>query len=567
MLDQSSDQTYDFGDYAGAGEGVAPLIERRGADGNVVYLMRWCGRLVRYEPPHPDDGEPWDGLDSATTLADLADRRLWVSWRFKERNGRRTKVPINPATGGYAKADEPATWATRGGAEQRARGDGLDGVGVNLAEVGYGMALCGIDLDTCLGEDGAVAPWAAAVIDRFASYTELSPSGTGFKIFFLMRVADRDRVIEALRLRSGVSDKTGTKWTTGEGNGAGHPPAIELFLSRRYFTVTGQQHGVVGELNDTCVLAMSWLINEHGPAVAVNVSRHRANGRAQANEFDRSTDAWNLWLAARKSGRATTYEEMCAMLRADPATAAWVREKGEKHGERELRRIFSKIEERVTAAPYRINPHAPLATARLFREMRYDVDDTTTLWRQQEIWYAWNGAAYPEMEDEAIRKASYGFLEECVKPIKKRDESTEWVPVDPTRDLVNQMLDPLRAESLLEKTVEAPRWLDGRLEPRPRDIIACRNGLLHLPTGRLLPHDPRSSRTTRWSSTTTPTRRSRPSGCASSTSSGQTTPSRSRRCRRCSATAWATTRRSRRCSCCSAPSGRGRARSRACSGR
>jgi putative DNA primase/helicase len=69
----------------------------------------------------------------------------------------------------------------------------------------------GIDLDHCRNpETGEIAPWAQAIVDYLSSYTEVSPSGTGVKIF--VRGA----------LPAGA-----------------HKSAIEAYDSGRYFTVTG----------------------------------------------------------------------------------------------------------------------------------------------------------------------------------------------------------------------------------------------------------------------------------------------------------------------------------------
>lgn len=62
---------------------------------------------------------------------------------------------------------------------------GVGGIGIELGDMGDGRILAGVDLDTCRDEAGEIAPWAVEVIERFESYTELSPSGTGAKLSFL----------------------------------------------------------------------------------------------------------------------------------------------------------------------------------------------------------------------------------------------------------------------------------------------------------------------------------------------------------------------------------------------
>jgi hypothetical protein len=166
----------------------------------------------------------------------LAYQPRWVAWRNERRGDRTTKVPHSPA-GGPAKANDPRTWGTRSEAEARARnlvnGEG-GGIGIELGDLGDGNSLGGIDLDTCRAPDGNFESWAQEIIERFGSYTEVSPSGTGAKIFFLYRTAE----LPALRAAIG-GPQHGREFK--RSNGKDHPPAIEVHFSNRYFAVTGQR--------------------------------------------------------------------------------------------------------------------------------------------------------------------------------------------------------------------------------------------------------------------------------------------------------------------------------------
>ena len=42
---------------------------------------------------------------------ELKQCRNWVCWRYVERGGKKTKIPVNPRTGGAAKSNDPGTWA------------------------------------------------------------------------------------------------------------------------------------------------------------------------------------------------------------------------------------------------------------------------------------------------------------------------------------------------------------------------------------------------------------------------------------------------------------------------
>src|ERR1700757_167920 len=112
-----------------------------------------------------------------TLLSEIAHKRAWVGWREETRDGRKTKVPIDPITSARAQSDNPQTWASRGEAESWALCNPGGGVGLMFTAVEGGLHLGGIDLDTCGDpKTGNIEAWAAEVIRRFKTYTEISPS-------------------------------------------------------------------------------------------------------------------------------------------------------------------------------------------------------------------------------------------------------------------------------------------------------------------------------------------------------------------------------------------------------
>src|SRR4051812_387635 len=177
---------------------------------------------------------------NAARLIDFAGQRRWVAWRNEIRNGRPTKEPYCDADRRASHSD-PQTWLTLSQAEVLAteiiNGQG-GGIGVIL---GMGILpdlnLGGVALDACRDPDtGEIAPWAADVINTFGSYTEVSPSGTGAKVFFLYPTGD----LAELRRHMGDAQH-GKKWARPARPGDnGHGPAIELHVTNRYFATTWQ---------------------------------------------------------------------------------------------------------------------------------------------------------------------------------------------------------------------------------------------------------------------------------------------------------------------------------------
>jgi hypothetical protein len=274
-------------------------------------------------------------------LDDLADTPVWVAWVNEQRGDKLTKVPYAAATGSKAAANDQSTWALREAALKHAEKivNGLGGgIGIMLGvDCGDGTRLGGIDLDTCLDEAGNIADWAREVVARLASYTEVSPSLTGLKVFFRYRGDDLPRLRELMGRQHGRMFKR-----PGDGD---HPPAIELHISNRYFAVT--KDGIDPELTDLRLVDsadLEWLIREAGPAFVAGPEQCVAAGPAASRPHDqsRSGAAFRLGQTMRRAG--ADFEAFRDAVQTDPDTASWYAEKGAANGQRELHRIWEKAE-------------------------------------------------------------------------------------------------------------------------------------------------------------------------------------------------------------------------------
>ena len=117
-----------------------------------------------------------DGIPTA-----LKESPRWVVWKLSRKGGRWTKVPVQ-ANGTPAKCNDPMTWATFGTVLTAYRTEWFDGIGFML-----GGGYVGIDLDDVRDrETGEItAGWAAELIGRAGTSADVSPSGTGAKLFGL----------------------------------------------------------------------------------------------------------------------------------------------------------------------------------------------------------------------------------------------------------------------------------------------------------------------------------------------------------------------------------------------
>jgi putative DNA primase/helicase len=106
---------------------------------------------------------------------ELRAERRWVCWRYEERDGKPTKVPVTPE-GAPAKCNDPSTWTTFEACVAAATRNGqIAGIGFVL-----GNGFVGVDLDHARDpESGRNRRVGRKIIDRLRSYTEISPSGNG----------------------------------------------------------------------------------------------------------------------------------------------------------------------------------------------------------------------------------------------------------------------------------------------------------------------------------------------------------------------------------------------------
>jgi hypothetical protein len=156
-------------------------------------------------PPGPS----YDALPAAFDR--LKTMRQWCCWGYRERDGRLTKPPLNPHTGGFGSSSDPSRWGSYEQAVARAKmQDNIEGIGFTFSGTDN---LTGIDLDKCRDPDtGELDPWAKEIIGLGETYAEVSPSGTGVHLLVEGKL---DAAIKC------------------------DPASVEIYAQGRYFTVTG----------------------------------------------------------------------------------------------------------------------------------------------------------------------------------------------------------------------------------------------------------------------------------------------------------------------------------------
>jgi hypothetical protein len=159
-------------------------------------------------------------LNPANIPVALKERPQWIVWRLEKRGEESTKVPYC-AKGGAGKSNDATTWSIFDVAWSKFSAGGYTGIGfVFSAEDEF----CGIDLDGCRDpETREWSEWAREIIKVFDTYTELSPSGSGAKMF----------------VRGKCPLPSGKKTLLSVEGRGGKEAGIEVYDKLRYFAVTG----------------------------------------------------------------------------------------------------------------------------------------------------------------------------------------------------------------------------------------------------------------------------------------------------------------------------------------
>ncbi len=143
----------------------------------------------------------------------------WVGWAYGEirSNGKQAKPPVD-IHGRKIDPTDPANWLDFDEAVAALEEDGSAFSGIGFVLSAADPFTC-IDLDDCLDDAGQPNAEASAILNRFNSYTEVSPSGHGLHL-----------------------------WIRGKLAQARRKGKIEVYDRARYITMTGQVFGPSPEI-------------------------------------------------------------------------------------------------------------------------------------------------------------------------------------------------------------------------------------------------------------------------------------------------------------------------------
>lgn len=199
--------------------------------------------------------------------AQLRDRIQWVVWKYTNRGGKPTKVPYQPS-GNEARSNDSATWSDFDTCAAIA--DQYEGVGFMLSAAD---PFVGVDLDGCRdAETGEIEPWARDIIAKANTYTEVSPSQTGVKLFVRGTWPHGGKRMK-FDLDGEICDKA---------------PGIEVYSQLRYFATTGMRlSGVSVDVEERQEM-LDWLYQQHFQPKSVASSHYEPCSQSEAEVVERA---------------------------------------------------------------------------------------------------------------------------------------------------------------------------------------------------------------------------------------------------------------------------------------
>jgi P4 family phage/plasmid primase-like protien len=411
----------------------------------------------------------------------------WVLWRYveigDETTKRWSKLPTQ-ANGQPASSTNPATWTDFLTVQSAYESNNhrFDGVGFVFSDEDN---LVGVDLDDCY--DNLTNSFTNAALQQIAlsvdGYMEVSPSGTGVKIF-----------TRALSANAHVD----------------HDKGFEFYPRGRYFTVTGQV--IDGTIPDTAqdltAIVPEREIKRTGDAFADyvppvdNYDLHRVEteilakldpssgytdwlsvGFALHHQFQGHFEALELWDRwSYGDGSVSNYTP-------NACDKKWATFKGSGATLRSLIFKVNQMERQTALSNGEIILDAGVMNhARTFLENNFISEEGYRLVHYAEDFYVHAATHYETIEEATIRSNIYKFLDKC----KKAGKKGELTAFNPSPASVSAAVDAVKSLTHLPNhaNVRPPIWLEEyRLnKPDASKLISLENGIFHLEDRVLIPH-------------------------------------------------------------------------------
>ena len=412
----------------------------------------------------------------------------WVLWRLvevgDETSKRWSKLPTQ-TNGLPASSTDSNTWTDFLTVQQayEANPTKFAGVGFVFADEDN---LIGVDLDDCY-DNGFNNVALQHIAESINGYMEVSPSGTGVKIFTRadLKAAHVDHAkglevypkgrfftvtghhisgtipAETQNISAVIPDRE--IHTTGDGFADYSPPVPEYDLSR-------VETEILANLDSNCGYT-DWLV--------VGMALHHQFGK----DDPEALDLWDRW--SFNDGNSPEYKATGM----NSCRAKWKTFKG---GGATLRSLIFKVnQQKRTEALARgeiILDQGAMNHARIFLDTNYSSEEGYKLVHYADDFYIYAGTHYEVIEEATIRSKLYSLLDKC----KKAGKKGELTPFNPSPASVSAALDAVKSIIHLENhaNTKPPIWLEHYAQNKPHaaHLVSLKNGIFDLQDNIVLPH-------------------------------------------------------------------------------
>lgn len=425
----------------------------------------------------------------------LKSRNQWVAWKsvLRKGGGKPTKPPVDANTGKAAKVNEEGTWSSYAKALARKEKDNLAGVGYVLTKEDN---LIGGDLDHVRDSaTGKLVDWVAELVGELGTYAEISPSGTGIRIFWrgtLPKAIKNDKMnvelyTEGRYLTITENHLAGTPMELG--NGEGNPALLKLIARAGGEEQQEEVAGVV-EIND-------W---------------HKLNATALGNmkpwvphlfgSMAKPTGDGGYRVSSKSLGR-NLQEDLS--LSAEGIVDFGIADQGDpRQGKRTPINLVMEHKgilfndavkwlcERLGVAKPTIllSPGTPYLSAKEMMRCLYTTEDAIRLLqRHRGTYWLHEKGRYQLITDERLKNSVWRFLDEANKTVQE-GKKFKTVAFSPKTANVSDVASACNSVCELDDFITPPSWLNNMDMPPAEEFMSFANGLLHIPSGELYPHTP-----------------------------------------------------------------------------
>jgi putative DNA primase/helicase len=408
----------------------------------------------------------------------------WVLWRLvevgDEGNKRWSKLPMQ-TTGQAASSTNPATWTDFISVQDAytSNANRFDGIGFVFSEDDN---LVGIDLDDVYDHHNARFTNAAMqqLADDVHGYMEVSPSGTGVKIFTRSQPfsAHTDHAIGFEAYSKGrYFTVTGHKLS---GSIPSEPQDLTKIIPERTMRATGDAFGdYTPPLDDWDIARVeSELLanyDDYGYESWLKVGmimHHQFGGDIEACE------AWDRWSSQGENYHINACENK------------WRTFKGK--GGATLRSLIflvnAQARKEALARGEIVLDSGAMNHARTFLDNYYSSEEGYRLVHYADDFYIYVGTHYEVIEEQTVRSKVYAFLDKCKKPAKQG----ALAPFNPSPASVSGAIDAIKSIVHLANhpNTKPPIWLEdySGSKPSANKLVSLKNGIFHLEDNILIPH-------------------------------------------------------------------------------